>query len=153
MQEITFYGKIWSKSRRIMSCQYSQVNWGRRGNTRGVNDRRYGRGLPVPCARTTWHRFLLVKRSKFREDAYIFRDSSRCTESRHSQIALETLPEEDPPLHHHHSSSSPSPSHLIVIAKACNWDLLVIGNLVRIFGIDLSNSTMFSILDLVIMSE
>ena len=62
-------------------------------------------------------------------------------------------PEEDPPLHHHHSSASPSPSHLIVIAIACNWDLLVIGNLVRIFGIDLSISTMFSIIDLVIMSE
>ena len=62
-------------------------------------------------------------------------------------------PKEDPPLHHHHSSSSPSPSHLIAIAIACNWDLLAIGDLVRIFGIDLSNSTMFSFIDLVIMSE
>jgi hypothetical protein len=59
--------------------------------------------------------------------------------------------EEDPPLHHYHSSSSPS--HLIAIAIACNWDLLAIGDLVRIFGIDLSDSTMFYILDLVIRSE
>ena len=136
-----------------MSCQYSQVNWGRRDASRSVNEHWYRRGSSVPCARTTWHRLRLVKRSNFREDAYIFRDSSRRTESRHSQIASETHPEEDPPLHHHHSSSSPSPSHLIVIAIACNWDLLAIGDLVRIFGIDLSNSTMFSFIDLVIMSE
>jgi hypothetical protein len=62
-------------------------------------------------------------------------------------------PEEDPPLHHYHSSSSSSPSHLIVIVIVCNWDLLATGNLLRIFGLDVSNSTMFSILDLVITSE
>jgi hypothetical protein len=28
IQEITFYLEIWSKQERLMSCKYSQVNWG-----------------------------------------------------------------------------------------------------------------------------
>ena len=148
-----FYGEIWSKNGRITSCQYSQVNWGRRAESSSVNERRYGRGSPVRPARATRHRLRQVKPSNFREGTYIFRDSSRCTESRHSQIASETHPRK---IHHftstivHHSHFYP---HLIAIAIACNRDLLAIGDLVRIFGIDLSNSTMFSFIDLVIMSE
>ena len=148
-----FYGEIWSKKGKNHELPILTSQLGSKTNTRGVNDRRYGWGLPVPCARTTRHRLRQIKRSNFREDAYIFRDSSRRTESRHSQIASETHPEEDPPLHHHHSSSSASPPHLIAIDIACNWDLLAIGDLVRIFGIDLSNSIMFSFIDLAIMSE
>jgi hypothetical protein len=43
--------------------------------------------------------------------------------------------------------------HLIVIAIPCNWDLLATGDLVRIFGINLSISTPFSFIGLTIMSE
>jgi hypothetical protein len=54
--------------------------------------------------------------------------------------------EEDQELHLHHCSSSPSPSpspshsH----SQAVNRDLLAIGDLVRIFGIDLNNYALFS---------
>jgi hypothetical protein len=140
-----FIAKFGAKKGRIMSCQYSHVNWGGRLESRGVNEHWNGRCLSVPLARTTWHGLSLVKPSNFLVGTYIFRDSSRRTESLHFQIASETHPRKT---HRFTSTIVHHPRlhlHLIAMAIAivCNWDLLMIGDLVRIFGIDLSNSTIF----------
>jgi hypothetical protein len=146
-----FIAKFGAKKGRIMSCQYSHVNWGGRLESRGVNEHWNGRCLSVPPARSPWHGLSLVKPSNFLVGTYIFRDSSRRTESLHFQIASETHPRKThrftftivhhPRLHLHLIA--------IAIAIAFNWDLLATSDLVRIFGIDLSNSTMFSFIDLV----